>query len=402
MTSKNNLLIFGVLFLLVLIPNISALGITPGRTTVDFSPNLERDIQFTLINSEKKDMNVAFTIEGDLQNLIELTSDVIHFKAGEDSKNFNYKIKLPSNLSPGLHKTNIIAVELPPDMENQETIVRATISVVTQLYVYVPYPGKYIDATFNIVNNEENKKILFYIPVISRGEEKISKVKGTIEIYKNNQKIKEINTNEFSINTQEKKELSAAWEKDVVNGSYKAIATIVYDNEKPLVIEKNFVYGDEFISLLGVSTDDFHLGEVARIKVLVQNKQLEKISEAIARFKIYDNELSKVAEMNSESYEILPLANKEMVVYWDTANIQEGHYDSEIKIDYDDKFMTKNLGIDITQDSMKFVGTGFAISSGGEKKFSSTGILTIVIGILVLVNLMWFLRWMRKKHRKNK
>jgi hypothetical protein len=399
---KNKILIFGVLFLLILIPNISALGITPGRTTVDFSPNLEREIEFTLLNSEKKDMNVAFTIEGDLANFIELNSDVIQFNANEDSKKFSYKLKLPSNLSPGLHKTNIIAVELPPDIENQKTIVRATISVVTQVYVYVPYPGKYIDATFNIVNDEENNKVLFYIPVISRGEEKISKVKGTIEIYKNNQKVKEISTNEFSINPQEKKELSAAWEKDVVNGSYKVVATVVYDNEKPLVLEKNFIYGDEFISLLGVTTDNFHLGEVARIKVLVQNKQLEKISEAIAGFKIYDNELNKVAEMSSESYEILPSANKEMIVYWDTANIQEGHYDSEMKIDYDDKFMTKNLGIDITQDSMKFIGTGFAISSSGENKFSTTGILAIIIGILVMVNLMWFLRWMRKKHRKSK
>ena len=44
---------------LFLIPNILALGITPGRTTMDFSANVESlnsVVKFNVVNTDKKDL----------------------------------------------------------------------------------------------------------------------------------------------------------------------------------------------------------------------------------------------------------------------------------------------------------------------------------------------------------
>ena len=74
-----NLLIVIVFVSLFLIPSIFALGVTPGRTTLDFSSNLEKEVSFEVVNTENKDMNFAFSVEGDLADFITLSSDVKSF-----------------------------------------------------------------------------------------------------------------------------------------------------------------------------------------------------------------------------------------------------------------------------------------------------------------------------------
>lgn len=397
---NKNILVLVILGIMVLfmIPNVIALGITPGRTTIDFSPNLEKEIKFDVINSENKNMNVAFVVQGELEEIITLDSNVVHFNSEENSKSFSYKIKLPSELSPGLHKLGIVAIELPEDLDNEEIMVRATVSVVTQLYIYVPYPGgKHLDANLDIVSKEETNVISFYIPIISRGEEYIEEVKGVIEIYQENEKIVEIETNKLSISLGERKELEGVWDPDVVPGKYNAIATVDYDGNK-LTLEKQFEIGEEFIRVLGVSVNDFQLGEVAKIKILVQNKQSNKIDTSRANLDIYDSELTRIIDLKSEDYEIPGLSNKELIIYWDTENIEGGQYTSELKVNYDEKVSTKNLKMDISKDSMIFTGVGFVISEG-DIKLSTKNLLIIIIGVLVLANLFWFIWWLRKKIR---
>ena len=284
------LMLLGIIFLFV-IPNVAALGITPGRTTIDFSPELEKEIKFDVINSENKNMNVAFAVQSETEDekIITLDNNVVHFNSSENSKSFNYKIKLPSKMEPGLHKLGIAAIELPEELDSEEITVRTAISVVTQIYIYVPFPGKYLDANLDIIAEEGNNLISFYIPVISRGEENIEQVEGVVEIYQGDKKIKNIETNKISISSGERKELKAILDSGKFSpGIYKVKVIVDYDGNK-LAIEKEFEVGEEFIKVLGVSADDFQLGEVARIKILVQNKQQSKITQANAEMNVYDS-----------------------------------------------------------------------------------------------------------------
>ncbi len=388
------------IFLIILIPNINALGITPGRTSIDFSSNLQKEVSFSVINSEHKNMNIAFTVQGDLVNYIEMDKEVIAFSKNENSKNFKYKINLPKDLSPGLHQAEIIATELPEDIEDIGMIVKATVSVATQLYIYVPYPGKYIDVNFDIVNRENENLIDFYLPIISRGEEKIDKVKGIIEIYKDNEKIRTLETNEISITPGSKKELNLNWEPDIEPGEYFAYAKVVYDDKSTQEIKKIFNIGKENLGVLGISVNNFKLGDVAKIKILVQNKLSDEIEKAAANLEVYDSQLEKIADLKSPDYNIPAKSNKELVLYWDTEKIQKGQYGSELKIDYNNEFVSKNFKVDVNEDSMSFSGVGFVVASGDTGKMSTTSLLIIIIIILVLINLAWFVWW--KRHKKKK
>lgn len=403
-TKRNNFLITLslFLFLVVLIPSINALGITPGRTSIDFSSNLQKEVSFSVINSEHKNMNIAFTVQGDLVNYIEIDKEVISFSKDENSKDFKYKLNLPKAISPGLHQVEIIATELPEDIEDIGMVVKATVSVATQLYVHVPYPGKYIDANFDIVKREDENLIDFYIPIISRGEEDIKEAKGIIEIYKNNEKIRTLETDEISISSGSKKELSFSWEPDVAPGEYSASAKVIYDGESTQGIKKIFNVGEENLGVLGISVNNFKLGDVAKIKILVQNKLSDEIRKAIANLKVYDSQLEEIVDLKSQDYIIPAKSNKEMVLYWDTEKIQKGQYGSELRIDYNQEFVSKNFKVDVNEDSMYFSGIGFVISSGDGGKMSTTSLLIIIIIILVLVNLIWFVWWKRHKKKGKK
>jgi len=398
MENKNILMI--VLLGIFLISNVAALGITPGRTTSDFSPGLEREVEFQILNTENKNVNIALSVDGDLAEYVNVTGEVIGLSSAESSKNLKYNIKLPSSLSPGLHIANVVALELPEDFDNPDLVIKATVSVVTQIYVYVPYPGKFIEATLEINKPEDAKNVNFYIPFISRGIEEIENVEAVIDIYKGEEKMISLNSNKVSlIKTGNRKELLATWIPSVESGSFRAITTITYDGEV-IVIEKEFNVGDEDINLLGISVNNFNLGGVARIRILVQNKLTETISDAFANLKVYDSDLRNIADMKSENYEVLPKSNKEMIIYWDTEDLNAGTYNSELDINYNEEIINKNFKVAVTRDSMTFTGIGFVISGDGGKT-SVTTILYIVIGLLVAVNIIWFMWYLRnKKHKK--
>jgi preprotein translocase subunit Sec61beta len=89
-----------------------------------------------------------------------------------------------------------------------------------------------------------------------------------------------------------------------------------------------------------------------------------------------------------------------MLLYWDTENLKKGEYTGDLRIDYDERFLSKGFKINVNDNSMKFTGIGFVVSSEESKKISVTNILVIVIGILVLLNLIWFAIYMKNKKKK--
>ena len=389
------ILLLAVIFMM---SSTYALGITPGRTSVDFSPDFEKEVTFSVVNTEGKDMDIAFSVEGDLADYVNISNEVVSFSSEEGSKSFKYRLELPASLSPGIHKAKIIATELSENLDDSDMVIRATVSVASQIYVSVPYPGKFIEANFNIVTFEDTDKVNFYVPFISRGEEVIDKVSAVVDIYKGDEKIESLSVTEFfSVESGERKELVTTWSPEVAPGKYLAKVVVDYDGVE-INFEKEFNVGHEDFEVLGISVNNFKLGDVAKLEVLVQNKLSDSVENVFADLEVYDTDLEKIADLESTNYGIPALSNKEMIVYWDTEYLEEGIYSSELKINYNNKFISKNFKVDVSDDMMIFSGVGFVVASGG-KKVGTSLLLGIVIGILVLVNLLWLVWWMRKKKK---
>ncbi len=381
--------IIALLLLIIFLKTISAIGITPGRTTINFEPGLNKEVSFSVINSEHKDMSVVFTIRGDLADYIALDQAYAEFSSEEELKSFSYTIKLPQKFEkPGKYEAEIMVLEMPKDIEMEGATVGATVGVVTQLYIYVPYPNKYAEAEVNVV--ESGGKTIFLIPVINRGKLDIVNAKATIDIYSGTEeKVATIESGSESILSLERKELVAEWERDVNPGRYKAVVTLRYDNEVTTIL-KEFNVGEMFLEILEIIVRDFQLGEIAKFNALVENKWSSDLKEVYLNILVYNNEGETMADFKSPTYDISGLSKSEMVAYWDTGGVHKGTYDGKLILKYGEKSTDRNIQMKITDNSIEVVGlTGHVIVKGGGT-FSLQNILIIAVVFLIIVNIVWF------------
>ena len=73
------------------VSNVSALGVTPARTTVDFEPGLQRSVTFSVINSEKRDVDIVIATQGELKNNILVHGDKFSMTSAEESRQVTYE-----------------------------------------------------------------------------------------------------------------------------------------------------------------------------------------------------------------------------------------------------------------------------------------------------------------------
>jgi len=379
---------------------VCGLGVTPGRTTVSFEPDMKKSVEFNIVNSGGVEIELTLDVVGELGRYISLSTKSVIVSA-DGTKKISYSVSLPHTLEPGLHKGEIVVTEVPKGVPTGESYVQATLAIAVQFYVNVPYPGKFATASMVVYNANQGGDVTFVFPVVSRGEFDLTSVKANVDIYnKLNEKVDSFFTSAIAIPSGEKKELVYNWKADVPIGNYRAVATVIYD-EGVVNLEGVFSVGDKELELQEISVNSFSLGQIAKLEMLVENKWSEPISGAYVATRIMNDEGDVVSSFESASYDVVALAKQVFVSYWDTAGVKEGNYQTEVSINYGDKSSTKNLEFQVKQNELVIVGLGYVISAegGSEGTSSLIVILIVVIVLLVLINLLWFFL-LRRKFKK--
>lgn len=392
-----------LMFLLVgifMISSVCSLGITPARTTIDFKPGLVKDVDFEIINSGGQDMKVVFSVQGELGEYISLSDSEASILASEGSKSFSYSLNLPEELEPGLRTGEIFAMQLPSAESGGESQILATLAVVTQVHLYVPYPGKYASAKMYVYNANQGDDVRFVIPVISAGEFDLMSVRANIDIYnKLNEKIDSFGTKSIEVMSGARGELVYNWKADVPIGEYRAVVTVVYD-EGVINLEGVFSVGSKDLELQEINVGEFSLGEIVKLEMLVENKWSEPIVDAHIETKIKNSRGDVVSSFESASYDIDALSKQVFLSYWDTVGVRVGTYGAEVSINYADKSSEKSLQFEVEENSLTVVGLGYVISTeGGDDSDSLVVVLIVVIVLLVLINLLWFFLLRKKLNR---
>lgn len=394
-----------LLFILgiILISNVMALGITPGRTTFDFEPGARKEVEFTVINSEGQDTDFVVLIRGELNESLGVSEASFNMAANENEKKLKYILQMPSEISPGPHTAEIVVFQLPKKLPTSDAFVGASVGVATQIYLNVPYPGKYAEADMNVVGADASGKITFVIPIQSRGDLDIVRARANIDIYSPvNEKIATVKTNEISILSGERKEIAAVYDGNLNPGNYRAVATVLYD-EQTLDIEKQFSVGERNLELKEVVVNDFTLGGIAKFEMLIENKWSESITGAYAQMLIYNKDGEVMADFKSPTYDISALQKTLMIAFWDTEGVQKGNYDASVFLRYGEKSDQQDLKLTVSDKKIKVAGVGYVISSDESEGglFGNTLVVVLVIGIvlMILINLTWFLV-LRKRLKK--
>jgi len=383
-----NKVLLAVMLGILLISNASALGITPGRTSINFEPGIEQTGKFSIINSDNKDIDLMIYVRGDLAKYILLEKEFVSMEIDEETEDVGYEIKLPKELLPGTHKAEIVVLEMPSEDVDGETEVKARLAVVKQVIVYVPYPGKYLDADMNIYGNEEK---IFEIGVVGRGEENIENAYADIFIYNSyGNLVTTLNTNNVSVGKFERKDLVATWEPRVSNGIYTAEAIIYYDTHYRK-ISKNFEIGELEIELQDIYIKDFKIGGIAKFNLVVHNKWSEMVKNVYAEMRVFDDNMNKLGDVKSAGYNLPADELTTMIYYWDTKNVSIGIYDANIILNYLDKKVQQKVTLDVREDELLAFKAGYVISEAESGRSDIVGILIAIIIVLLIINGVWFL-----------
>lgn len=399
--NKINFWFIAILIGIIILPNLSALGITPARTTVNFEPGLEKSVSISVVNSEGKDVNLVVAVQGELAEYVTLDQTSLSMSASQASKSVGYNIKLPSDLSPGLHTAEIVVLQLPSAGDFGDAFIGAALAVVSQLHVYVSYPGKYAEADMSVLNLDDGN-VQFIIPVLSRGDFDLNNVKGEIEIFTSlNKKVGKLDAGKVDILSGERKELTALWDtSEIEPGPYRAVATVHYGGE-PIVLERSFNVGNKKMIVESIEVNDFTLGDIAKFEVSVKNEWGEAINEVYTQMLIYNNKDELMADVKSPTYDFESLQNVLMTFFWDTEGVKKGKYDASLLLHYEGLTDEQDLQLEVNEDSINIIGLGYVISERGSV-FNENKLLTyLVIGVilLIIINIGWFF-FLRERLKK--
>jgi hypothetical protein len=398
------LAVVSILFIIVLMHNVFAIGITPGRTTLNFEPSMQKEIEFKIINNEHKAMRVLFSATGELAGYITLKtpSAIVDFSTADKEKTFTYSVALPEKLTPaGEHELRISATELPPEGTETGVQIGTIVTVTSQLLVKVPYPYKYTQISLTADKFDTNKTAGFYVEVENLGEQDLVGMQATIEILSaTNQKIAIIKTDSKTITANTKAELVARWKADVNPGNYRAIATLAYDEGKLATAEKIFAVGSMLVDVVDVSVGNFRLGDIAKFDITVENKWSEEIKDVYANLQIQDASNNSIANVKTPSINMPPLSRSVLNAYWDTAGVKEGTYSGKMFLNFANQVVEKELKTEITLSSIKVEILGVGVTA--KATAAETGrqnIMFILVVLLVLINIAWFVYFKRKNKK---
>jgi hypothetical protein len=381
-----------------------AIGVTPGRKTMDFAPGLEQSITFTILNNENKEFRALVYAEGDLKDYVYADRSIVEFTAGKASEQFTYRIRLPESISePGEHWAKIVVVELPPEQEGTDgSLILATTAVIHQLKVDVPYPGKFATAELSVADVKAGQPVSFLVKVLNVGEQDIASAWATIDILgPTNERIATVETGSSGVKAKNIGELTAVWDARVNPGTYHAVATVHYD-DKVTRAEKNFGVGNMMIDILGVSVKEFRLGGVAKFNIEVESKWSERIGGVYAEMDVLDSNGDSLANFKSASADLEPMARSTLYAYWDTDSVERGEYDILLKLHYagkvNEKMISTYVGFDSIETSLDSPVTGKAVSYTGDAAASDISMyIILLVAVLIGINGFWFLKLRGRK-----
>ncbi|MBN1275750.1 hypothetical protein JXA12_05695 [Candidatus Woesearchaeota archaeon] len=169
----------------MLLSLVSGIGISPGRYEVDFSPWLEQEFSFVIINNEGQDYTVGIGVGGDLAEHVTLSDQEVFVKGGSMAP-FTARLELPAAIeTPGRHVISFYVME---KSEESSGGIGARVGVIPQIYVHVPYPGKYAEISSFIIADDkggvnEGEDTPGSFSIRSRGEEAITGARAEVSYY---------------------------------------------------------------------------------------------------------------------------------------------------------------------------------------------------------------------------
>ncbi|MFC1723236.1 hypothetical protein ACFL0V_03795 [Nanoarchaeota archaeon] len=401
------LLLSMLLLSLLCVPIVLGMGVGPSRKFISFTPGETIEGELFVTNQEKASFWLGVYPEGDLSEYVEVEEQLILVDNNDVMVRIPYKIKLPQSAKPGDNTIELVLRQFPIDKDIEGTTISASIAVIAEVIIRVPYPGKYAEGKMFISDAEDmDKPTLFTVMVYNYGTEHIGEAKAHIDFYSpTGDKVGEADSYPRAVSPKEEVRIDAAWEKQVEMGTYRAVAKVGYDN-KEFQIEKVFDVGKFTIELSDVQVSQFKLGDVARFSMSVFNNWNKKIDGVWMDVIITDEDGKEMTRFKTPAIDIPSEEMGEFEGYWYTAGVMPGYYNIKFIIHYGKKTTQKEMQMKVDYNKIEFVGmeTGYVTAEAPESVKTENLLLILIIAVVVLLivmNMVWFYFLSKRMRGKN-
>jgi len=353
-----------LLSLILLSPAVSAVGIGPGKATIDFEPGLNISLGFYVRSTMTTDMPVKVFIENcalegyNISQYFQPSISEVVLAPGE-VRRFDVRVSLPQKIErPGTYTCILTAMEAPENAADtgEGTGIGAYTGVGAMIYVRVPYPGRYLDIWFGVQNVNISDPVRFKIDLANRGLENVTasgNIKVTDDLGRN---LATLSTNEKFIESQQSDYLQAVWDTTgIPPGRYRAFATVEYGGEKPATAGTDFKIGDILVRIINITyPDEINPDDIVRFEITLDSYWNEKIENIYVDMKAYkDGEL--VRDSRSETFEIDAWQSKKSAIFLDTDGFKEGEYTANFTVNYNGRTSEDSISFDVKQPQNPFI-----------------------------------------------
>jgi predicted nucleic acid-binding Zn-ribbon protein len=399
---KNKAILLGlstiIISILIMISNAHALGIAPAKIIIDYELGESREYTMTsrVINNEGRDVAVRISAAGELSQYVEIPEPLMYMVSDMPESEFTYKITLPPNIQSGTKILNIIVSEV--DIRNQGdkgSSIGGLLTVTQQVYINIPYKGKYLEGTLSTYPTEQPGKTLSMVNLDNKGTESIVSINSNIKVSDISGNIiyeKTINTYnnlavKKSIKIEEPIELSQP-------GKYTLKYDINYD-DKSIVIQKEFENGKYNISITSATVENFKLGTVAKFDINTTTNWNTPIDGVYGEIIIKNIDGTTINTIKTDTKTIKP-KDDILTAYWDTTSIKSGEYMINITLHAGTQTSTKEYQTTITENKITVKNENPATETIDNKTYIRTTMI-LAIATMTAIILLSIITQKKKK-----
>ncbi|MCF7866315.1 hypothetical protein K9L67_00770 [Candidatus Woesearchaeota archaeon] len=377
--NKKILVIFMILLSLMIISNVVAIGVSPGKIQVNYDVENGYNQNFSILAKSNSPTDSYIEVEPsrELAEYITVSDEKIFLPARGVAR-VNFSLNIPPHADfVGLKEAHIGIYEALPE-EGDFLAIRTAVKM--RLIVDFPYTGEYVQINnFNIkgVNSGENTEVNW--KATSKGLEN-TKVNSKLMI--ENEYGEKIYEKSWPQKTLAPKEVYAVQEtletNQYVAGKYKAKLEVKYSDitrEK----ETEFQIGQENINLINHSPKNFSYGTLNEIELEFENNWNGAYNNVYADIKIHN------VTAKTSSFNLKPFGKAKVKQFLDTRTLENGTYPVKITA----YFGENTANFEIPMEIIKPI----------EEKESNLTIIIVAV-VLIIIIILVVLILIKKKSKK--
>lgn len=356
------------LLLLLLVPQVMAIGIRPAKTTIESETVKDTTGTFWVVNNDQLSFSASVYLEGELASSVTLLTKELVFREDVDALPVQFEVHLPSQIPPGTSTANIVVEQ---NFESSAEGVSSRLVLKHKILALGPYPDKY--ATVKVNFHESGDRIEFVSEVENIGKLDIGNVKTQFYVNDRKQEQQTLETEGTALKTKENKLLKATLPKSSFdNGEYEVSSVTTYDDQQVEVI-KNLVIGAPDVEV-AYFDKYFMAHKINQYTLDLLNKWNKDLKNVFVDVEVKKDGM-KVDEFRTKSIDLPATLTQKIQDYYDARERNPGAYTFNLVVNFwnlvrmDQKEFVVQAEL---LDEKTPIPTGQAANQGGQGSSSSS------------------------------